>query len=171
MANFTINSLPTGSIADKDTFLKSNPDGTLTKTTASAIKDYMLPNFNGYAAGTGWTSTDSLAVTSEDTIVWSTSVTNKEKVNPYVILTSFFMSTSNASVPATLKVYVDETLCYQRSTNSTTLVSVNGFGTSSLTAGTHKISVCVGLSDYTKGATATFKYLESSALAFGIGIG
>ncbi|MCI5762681.1 MAG: hypothetical protein MR028_09700 [Ligilactobacillus agilis] len=171
MANFTINSLSTGSIADTDTFLKSNTDGTLTKTTASAVKDYVLPNFNGYTIGTNWTSTGSLAVTSADTLVWSTSMTNKEKVNPYVILTSFFMSTSNASVPATLKVYVDDKLWYQRSTNSTTLVSVNGFGASALAAGTHTISAYVGLSDYAKGATATFKYLESSTLAFGIGIG
>ena len=171
MANFTINSLPTGSIADTDALLKSNTDGTLTKTTASAVKDYVLPNINGYTIGTSWTNPGSLAVTSEDTLVWSASVKNKEKINPYIILTCFLMSTSDAKVPATLKVYVDGTLCYQRSTNSTTLVSVNGLGASTLEAGTHTITAYVGLSDYASGATATFKYLESSALAFGIGIG
>ena len=171
MANFTINSLSTGSIADTDALLKSNTNGTLTKTTASAIKDYVLPSINGYTTGTNWTNPGSLAVTSADTLIWSTSVANKEKINPYVILTSFLMSTSDTKVPATAKVYVDGKLWYQRSTNSTTLVSVNGFGASNLEAGTHTIAAYVGLSDYASGATATFKYLESSALAFGIGIG
>lgn len=56
MADFTINSLPTGTLSDTDTFVKSDSNGALTKITGSGLKTAIVGNANISDVGDSVTS-------------------------------------------------------------------------------------------------------------------